>query len=386
MSSRHIASGAEQPIRHLRNVRRHPVLKGLTLGILAVVLAVGTAAATAYIEFETALVSYDTDVLITNRPLPRAPTASVRDARDPFGGQAVNILLIGSDSREGTNQEIGGGNSGSMRSDSTLIVHISADRERIEAISIPRDTLVDIPSCKLSNGSTTAPMRHTKFNAAFSLGATQGANVGDAAACTIQTVESLTGIRIDGFVVVDFAGFVDVIDTLGHVRMCVDQDMRSSDAKLDIAAGCHEFDGTTALAYARARKGQGMPEGSDLARIDRQQELAASILDRAMELNLLTSMPELYRFATSAAKAVATSDNLGSATALAAFAVTLSDTPLDKVEFITAPNVDAGDRANVLFAADIQELWDAVAEDRHPVIASASSSPSGSPSSSAPGR
>jgi LCP family protein required for cell wall assembly len=361
-------------------------LKGLTLGILAVVLAVGTAAATAYIEFETALVSYDTDVLITNRPLPRAPTASVRDARDPFGGQAVNILLIGSDSREGTNQEIGGGNSGSMRSDSTLIVHISADRERIEAISIPRDTLVDIPSCKLSNGSTTAPMRHTKFNAAFSLGATQGANVGDAAACTIQTVESLTGIRIDGFVVVDFAGFVDVIDTLGHVRMCVDQDMRSSDAKLDIAAGCHEFDGTTALAYARARKGQGMPEGSDLARIDRQQELAASILDRAMELNLLTSMPELYRFATSAAKAVATSDNLGSATALAAFAVTLSDTPLDKVEFITAPNVDAGDRANVLFAADIQELWDAVAEDRHPVIASASSSPSGSPSSSAPGR
>jgi LCP family protein required for cell wall assembly len=338
--------------------------------VLGAVTAATGAAGAMVVEFDRALVSYNTDALVTNRPSVRAPTVDA-NPRDPFGGRAVNLLVIGSDSREGSNQAIGGGSSRSMRSDSTVIVHISADRSRVEVVSIPRDTLVDIPPCTLSNGVTTSS-GHTKFNAAFSYGATQGENVGDAAACTIQTVESVTGVRIDAFVVVDFAGFVDVIDSIGHVTMCVDQAMRSTDAKLDIEAGCQDFDGTTALAYARARKGEGMPEGSDLARIGRQQALGAAVLRRVADMTLLTSLPDLYRVATASARAVTTSDNLGSAADLAGFAFALRSTPLDHIEFITAPNVSAGDGANVVFAPGIETLWDAIAEDRRPPSASAS--------------
>jgi LCP family protein required for cell wall assembly len=348
------------------------VLKAIALAILATIGAVGSAAVAMVTEFDRALVSYDADALVTNRPSVRAPSAS-GDPRDPFDGRAANVLVIGSDSREGSNQAIGGGTSRSMRSDSTVIVHISADRSRVEAISIPRDTLVDIPPCTLSNGTTTLG-GHAKFNAAFSYGATQGDNVGDAAACTIQTVESVTGIRIDGFVVVDFAGFVGVIDAIGHVTMCVDQAMQSTDAKLDIEAGCQDFDGTTALAYARARKGRGMPEGSDLARIGRQQALGIAIGRRVAGMNLLTSLPDLYRVATASARAMTTSPNLGSAANLAGLAFALRSTPLDEIAFITAPNVSAGDGANVLFAPGIEALWDAIAEDRRPAIASPSAS------------
>jgi LCP family protein required for cell wall assembly len=381
MPSRHAAALRRQPSRHRRTVRRHPVLRGMALTVLAGGLAVATILTTAVVELETALVSYDIEERLINRPSVRAPTAAVVDSRDPFAGRAVNLLVIGSDSRDGVNQELGGGNAGSMRSDTTLIVHISADRERGEVISIPRDTLVDIPTCHLSNGSTTAPT-HTKFNTAFSLGATFGENIGDAASCTIQTVESVTGIRIDGFIVVDFAGFVDIIDALGHVNVCVDHDMSSTDAKLDIQAGCQDFDGTTALAYARARKGKGMPEGSDIGRIARQQRLVGAVLDRIAELNLLTSMPDLYRFAHAGARSLTTSQNLGTARDLAGFALTLQTMPIGDISFLTAPHVDAGDRANVLFAPEIQELWDAIAEDRPAPLpdASASADPSsGSP-------
>jgi LCP family protein required for cell wall assembly len=371
------------PGRHRRTVRHHRGWRAVALVVLAAGLAVGTVAAAMVIEFEQALVSYDPDHLLTNRPSARAPTIAATDSRDPFAGRAVNILVLGSDSREGENQEIGGGDSGSMRSDTTLIVHVSADRRRIEAVSIPRDTLVPIPACRLSNGVTTSPA-HTKFNAAFSFGATMGANVGDAAACTIQTVESITGIRIDGFVVVDFAGFVDMVDALGHVEVCVERDMASKQARLDVAAGCQDFDGTTALAYARARKGKGMPEGSDLARIGRQQQLLTAIVDRLQEMHLLTSFPDLYRFATATARSLTTSDNLGDAADLAGFALSLGAVTPGRIDFITAPYVDAGDRANVLFAADADDLWDALAEDRRPRLAGPSGSASPTVSATPP--
>ena len=163
-----------------------------------------------------------------------------------------------------------------QRSDTTIVVHISADRSRVEMVSIPRDSLVDIPSCKRSDGSESYPQYNAMFNSAFSIGGQTG-EVSDAAACTQKTVESLTGVYVDDFVVVNMAGFVNMIDALGGVPMCIEEDIASPKAHLDLlTAGYHVLDGTTALGYARARTGTGL-NGSDTSRIGRQQELIAAV-------------------------------------------------------------------------------------------------------------
>ena len=113
------------------------------------------------------------------------------DPDDPNAGQAVNILILGSDQRDGVNAEIGGEVAG-MRSDTTMVLHISADRSRVELVSIPRDSLVDIPSCTMTNGKTTRAT-HGMFNSAFATGWDNGGDMTSAAACTINTVQQNTG-------------------------------------------------------------------------------------------------------------------------------------------------------------------------------------------------
>jgi len=329
-----------------------------------VVLGLGTAGGTGYWLLASRIESYDTTPQLVNRPAPRGSTAPAQDALDPFDGRSVNLLIIGSDSRDGANRETSDAKDVSgMRSDTLIIAHIAANRQRMILASIPRDTLVDIPECTMSNGSTTTPV-HTKINAAFAFGAASGEHLGDAAACIQQTVETVTGVRIDGWTVIDFAGFSSMVDALGGVKICVDRDMSSTNAKLDITMGCHKFDGKTALAYARARKGKGMPEGSDLARIGRQQQLMVAILKKAASSSLLTDLPELYRFAGAALDAAAFSEALGSVKALAGLARSLRSIPLERIELVTAPYVDAGDRANVLFSLDAPAFFDSLAEDR----------------------
>jgi LCP family protein required for cell wall assembly len=349
------------------------------MAALTLVLGVGTGGWAALHNLNSVISAYDSDALVTNRPTRRAPTEKALNARDPFGGHAVNLLIIGSDSRGGANAKISKTKVTGMRSDVTMIAHISANRKRVQLVAIPRDTLVDIPACKLSNGHQTAPT-YGKFNSAFAAGADAGANIGDAAACAQQTVESLTDVLIDGYIVVDFAGFVDMVDALGKVEVCVDHDMSSTAAGLDVKAGCQNFDGKTALAYARARKGPGMPEGSDLARITRQQQLLAAIVRKATSSSLLTDLPDLFRFVQATIRAMTVSSELDSVQHLAGLAFALRGTSLDKIQFATAPYVDAGDGANVVLAAGAAELWDSLAEDRP--LAGATPTPAGSPKAS----
>src|SRR5690606_6788689 len=125
---------------------------------------------------------------------PERPTP---DPEDESKGEALNIVLIGSDDRSGSNGSIGG-NFGGMRSDTTILMHISAERDRVELVSIPRDLMVDIPACKMTNGKETVPT-FDQFNHAFQFGATVGGDVESAAACTISTVEKMTDVYIDGY-------------------------------------------------------------------------------------------------------------------------------------------------------------------------------------------
>ncbi|CAM5389124.1 Polyisoprenyl-teichoic acid--peptidoglycan teichoic acid transferase TagU [Streptomyces alboniger] len=126
------------------------------------------------------------------------------------------MLVIGSDARTGGNAALGGGDKNDIgRSDTTFLLHIYADHRHALAVSIPRDTLVTVPPCKLPDGGWTRTQTDTMFNAAYSVGQTARGNP----ACTQNTVEQLTGLRVDHTVVVDFKGFARLTEVVGGIRV-----------------------------------------------------------------------------------------------------------------------------------------------------------------------
>src|SRR5690606_3875775 len=201
------------------------------------------------------------------------------------------------DSRGGDNAGVVDDGTDGARSDTTMIMHISADRSRVELMSIPRDTTIDVPACPTSSGGETAPLYGTKFNGAFAQGVMTGGDVESGALCTMKTIETISDVRMDGFIVVDFAGFEKMIEALGGVEMCIPNDISSKKAdNLVLSAGTQKLDGETALKYARARTGQGLGDGSDIGRIGRQQELMAALARTVLGQNLLTDSPQLLQF------------------------------------------------------------------------------------------
>jgi len=147
---------------------------------------------------------------------------------DSFDGRAVNILVVGTDSRSGASGDVGAGDQDDVpgvRNDSTMVIHISADRSRVQIVSIPRDTLVDIPACKHRDGSLSDAVSGEMFNNAMFYGANGGNSEEDLVpgiACVKSTVENMSGMMIDAFMIVNFAGFIDMIDALGGGRRAID--------------------------------------------------------------------------------------------------------------------------------------------------------------------
>ncbi len=349
--------------RHSRRAPgTHRALRVVLVAALFVVTFTGTGAALAYQSLQGGIEQHNIDdILGTDRPTAESTEPSNPD--DALGGQAINILVMGTDSRVGEeNADLGGGANSveGMRSDTTLLMHISADRSRVDVVSIPRDLLVTIPSCPLPDGTSTYEQYDAMFNAAFALGGGTG-DVGYAAACTIRTVETMTQIRIDDFVVVDMAGFKDMVDAIGGVDMCFEEDMYSEEAKLDITAGCHTLDGETALAVARARKGVGLGDGSDIGRIDRQQELLTNMVEQVLERNILTDSGELFQFLRAATSSLTTSDQIGDLTTMAGLAYSLRGIKMDEVNFATMPFDWAGNRVRPNYLSE--ELWASIRAD-----------------------
>ena len=179
--------------------------------------------------------------------------------------QAENILVIGSDTRIG--QGRGYGSSGQLNtdhSDTLLIVHIAANRQWADVLSIPRDSWVSIPACRMGNGQLASPQTF-KINEAFTIGNLYGNKTDLGTACTIKTVEADTGIRIDHFVNVNFAGFKDMVNAVGGVPECNTTRINDPKSGLHLSRGHHLLNGRQALGYVRARYTLG--DGSDLERI-----------------------------------------------------------------------------------------------------------------------
>jgi len=327
----------------------------VALAFFAVLLTVGSTVGIGYSILQGNITKDNPEELIgTERP----------DLKDT---EAMNILVLGSDVRSGASDVDGAGAAGAvsgMRADTTMIVHISADRSRVDIVSIPRDTLVDIPSCSVRNepGSTetfdTDEQYNAMFNSAFAIGGQTG-DVGSAAACSMKTVEAFTGIRLSGYIVVDFGSFQEIVEALGGVPMYFEEDMYDSLAGLDVQAGCRLLNGQQALALARARKEIG--DGSDVGRISRQQDLVGAMAKEVLEMNLLTDLPKLYQVMEAGTKSLSTSDNLGNITTLASLANSLRDINLDSIHLITMPWDWAGSRVTIGAGAD--QIWEALAND-----------------------
>ncbi|PZR54325.1 LytR family transcriptional regulator [Xylanimonas oleitrophica] len=317
--------------------------------------------ATAAVTLTGNIDGVDADALLgQNRPEAVAPA-------DPNAGTPLNIVLMGSDSRDGDNAEFASseGTDGA-RSDTTMIMHISADRERVELVSIPRDSTVNVPSCPTTNGRTTSPLRGTKFNSAFAQGVIGGRDIASGALCTVATIESLTDVRMDGFVVIDFAGFQRMIDAIGGVEMCIPEYIDAPEAGgLVLHPGVQKLNGNTALQYARARKGAGLGDGSDLGRIGRQQELMAALARTVLSKNLLTDSPALLRFLGAVTGSLTMSDNFASVQGLAGLAYSIRDVRPDTITFMTVPYAgDPRNPANVVWTDEADVVWENLKYDR----------------------
>ncbi|MDF6042824.1 LCP family protein [Streptomyces sp. JH14] len=238
---------------------------------------------------------------------------------------AENILLIGSDSRVGDNRKYGRSYGDSQRSDTTILLHLAADRKSATAMSIPRDLMTEIPSCHQADGKPTRK-QFAQFNWAFQFGGT---------ACTIRTVERMTGIRVDHHMVVDFNGFKDMVDAVHGVEICLKEPVDDPDAHLKLRAGRQTLDGEEALGYVRARKSIG--NGSDTDRMDRQQRFLGALVNKVQSNGVLLNPTRLYPVLDAATKSLTTDPGLNSLKDLYELVRSMRDVPTEKVQFLTLP-------------------------------------------------
>jgi LCP family protein required for cell wall assembly len=239
---------------------------------------------------------------------------------------ALNILLIGSDTRAGANAKYGRGHVNEPpRSDTMILLHLSPGGGQAVGISIPRDLMVPIPSCKTRAGGIAPAQPVGQMNTSFTTGG---------AACTIKTIESFSNVKIDHFMQVDFSGFKNVVNAIGGVEVCLPTDVNDRDSKLRLSRGRHVVKGETALAYVRARHGLG--DGSDLARIKRQQQFLGSVANKVLSAGVLADPVKLTRVLNAGTQSLTTDKGLNFQTMLR-LGQSLQGLQSGKIRFVTVP-------------------------------------------------
>lgn len=295
--------------------------------------------------------------------------------RPPEGPASTeNILLIGSDIRDGANAKYG--KDSGQRSDTTILLHLSADRSNATAVSIPRDLMMHVPKCTKSDGNTVSPA-FEQFNWAFQFGG---------AACTIRAVEELTGVRVDHHLIVDFSGFKNMVNAVDGVEICTPEPIDDSYSRLHLSAGKHKLNGEQALGYVRVRHGIG--DGSDTERISRQQDFLASLIKKVQSNGVLLNPGKVYPLLNAATHSLTADPGLNSLSELYSLAQRLQKIPTGAIHFVTTPVEQyVKDRnRDQLVEPDADNLFAAVRADQ-PVRVSSDGKSSGSHggSSTAPG-
>lgn len=278
-------------------------------------------------------------------------------AKSAAGDNApLNILLLGSDTRVGQGA-LSDKKTAGARSDTAILLHLSADRDYAVAASVPRDSMVAFPECAETDPQTNATVspaaRRRQFNDAFAVGGP---------VCTIKVVEKNTGVFIDHFAVVDFSGFQSMVNALGGVSICVPKPIKDSKSHLDIPAGTQTLDGDQALAFVRTRHAVG--DGSDLDRIKLQQAFLSAMIRQATDAKLLLQPAKLFRFLDAATKSLTTDKQLASIDNLTGLARQMQNVKPANIHFVTVPTeAYPPNRNRVQWTSGASGIWKAMRDD-----------------------
>ena len=212
----------------------------------------------------------------------------------PAQTSGTTYLMVGSDSRDDLDRaeraRLHTGKAGGQRTDSIMLMHVP-DSGPTVLVSIPRDSVVDVPGQKYKR----------KINSAYAIGKGNPALL-------IQTIEDKTGLRIDHYVEVGFGGFASVIDSIGGINMCLPKAMKDPQAHIDLPAGCQDLDGVKALGYVRSRHADGK---NDFGRVERQRQMVGAVAKRASSPSTFLNPVRYFNVATKGVDALTVDKDMG---------------------------------------------------------------------------
>ncbi|WP_329039886.1 LCP family protein [Streptomyces sp. NBC_00178] len=301
-----------------------------TGGVLAFLLVgVGTAGYVAYQHFNGNITAVSTD---------GAGTGGFSKDR------AINVLVIGTDKRTGEGNE-GYGDKGSVgHADTNILFHVSKDRTNATALSIPRDLITDIPECptQLEDGTEKDIPGTTGGRFNTSLGQSERTP-----SCTMRTVTELTGLKVDHFMVADFNAVKSLTSAVEGVEVCLAKDINDKDSHLKLSKGKHTIEGEQALSFLRTRHSVGF--GSDLSRIEIQQQFLGSLMRKLKSNDTLTSPTKMFKLADAATKALTVDDKIDDINKLRKLGMELASVDPKNITFTTVPVLDnPDDKATVI--------------------------------------
>ncbi len=245
----------------------------------------------------------------------------------------MQILVLGSDTRDGKNSQYGSADdsTGYGHSDVMMLVDISADNKRVNVISFPRDLLVDTPRCRdAETGKTYPAQENVMINTAMS-----EAGIG----CAVDTVNKLTGLEVDHFMMADFTAVKELSNTLGGVSVCVSDAVYDPDSRLRLPKGTSQVQGEQALAFLRTRHAFG--DGGDLGRIQAQQSFLSSMTRKLKGEGTLSNPAKMLEIADVVTRNLTIDDGLASIPTLLTVGTRLKNIDVSKVAFIAVPTQPA---------------------------------------------
>ncbi|WP_323183427.1 LCP family protein [Streptomyces sp. NBC_00091] len=250
----------------------------------------------------------------------------------PQAGHGMNFLLVGTDGRDKISPEekreyrLGG--APCRCTDTIMLVHLSADKERASVVSLPRDSYAELPAHR--DPVTGKPHRAhpVKLNAAYAEG---GPNL------TVRTVENMTRVKIDHYLEVDFTSFMRTVDAMGGVEICTAKALHDQNTGLDLLPGTHRLSGGQSLQYVRSRHVDG---ASDLGRMQRQQRFVAALIKQATGGGVLLNPVKFKEVSSTLLGSVRADKDFGSEQMLALGQAMRDFTPSSS-EFASVPVGDA---------------------------------------------
>ena len=337
----------------------NPLLQVLTvLGAIVAVAVISVSAVGAFAVWDAARAVEAAGVSIGDDDSQLPPSIGEIE-----GG--VNLLLVGTDSCDGANAALSGacqnGDTEGERNDVTMLVHISDEPRRVTVISFPRDMIVPIPACTDEDGTQYSAMSAQMLNVSYMYGGL---------ACSVATVEQLTGVDITYAGAIRWTGVINMSDAIGGVDVCVADDISDEHTGLNLTAGEHTLQGVEALQFLRIRHGIG--DGSDLGRISNQQQFLSSLVRKLQSEGVLGNPATLFNLANTAISQVTAdppqvvlSSTLANPQRMVQIAMAVRSVPYQDIVFVQYPTVYAtgGSRVDPVTSA-AKVLFDALANNQ----------------------